>query len=595
MLSYSVRRRIASSAVVVSAVASSGVVFADTSAFTITDDASLDSLVAQARTEFLARRPSTNFTRCNLVVLVPNANGTWRRGSYGKDVLSYPASTPKLAYMAAAMYWQRINGRAYTSMDSSVGPMIRVSDNYQTGVVVDQITGQPNIATVTSTADSRFLPFYNKRLFTENFLSGRGLLEGQTIMNKTYPTNNPYEGAERVNIESYRGGNRMNPKMAASLMLEIQKGAIEPGATSYMKSLLAHDRFSAYSPLGWGLPPGTIYENKIGNAYDDLNDIAYIKLPNGKEAIFAVYSNGYVDESSTPYPYDITGLGPLGELLIERLGLDAGNPAKLKIDNNAAGVTYAGTWSTGTGARDKWGTDYRFKSGGTGTASVTWNLNVPTTGRYEVCVWYSQGSNRTTKAPFRVNHAGGQSTVNVNQTYAGGRWFRLGDYNFNAGSGSVTLTDNVPEGSARVVMADAVKATLWPSDIIVDNAGSGFSASTNWTLATSAADKYGSDYRYRTTAAISDAATFNYTAPSTGNYEVYAWWNQGSNRSTTAPYQISTATGTSTVNRNQQTNGGTWNSLGTFSINAGANTVKLSCWTTTGFIVVADAVKIVTR
>lgn len=568
---------------------------ADTSAFTITDDATLDSQVASARTEFLARRPSVNFTRCNIVVLVPGTGGAWKRGSFGKDTLSYPASTVKLAYLAAAMYWERINGVAYNYLDANVRPMITVSSNFDTGVVVDRITGQANIVDVTSTADSRFLPFYNKRLFPENYLSSHGLLEGMTAMNKTYPTNSNYEGAEQVNIEQYRGGNRMNPKLAASLMLEIQKGAVEPGATSYMRGLLAHSRFGAYGPLGWGLPPGTIYENKIGNAYEDLNDIAYIKLPNGKEAIIAVYSNGYVNEDTLPSPYDTSGLGPLGELLIERCALDTGNPAKIKVDNNSASVSYVGTWSTGTGARDKWGTDYRYRSGGSGS-SVTWNLNVPSTGKYEVCVWYPQGTNRTTAAPFRVDHAAGSSTVNVNQTRAGGRWVRLGDYNINAGTGSVTLTDSIPEGSAKVVLADGVKAILWPvSDIIVDNASAGFTASANWSTGTSAADKYGADYRYRGTAALSDSATFNYTIPSAGNYEAYAWWTQGTNRSSTAPYVVTTSSGNVTATRNQQSGGGAWNSLGTYAMNAGANSTRLSCWTTAGFVVVADAVKLTPR
>lgn len=570
--------------------------WADTTAFSITDDATLDSQVASARTEFLARRPSLNFTRCNIVALVPGTGGAWKRGSFGKDVLSYPASTVKLTYLASAMYWERINGQAYNFLDANVRPMITVSSNFDTGVVVDRITGQPNIVDVTSTADSRFLPWYNKRLFTENFLGGRGLLDDMTAMNKTYPSNSNYEGAEQVNIEQYRGGNRMKPKLAASLMLEIEKGAIEPGATSYMRGLLTHSRFGPYGPLGWGLPPGTTYENKLGNAYEDLNDIAYIKLPNGKEAIFAVYSNGYVNEDTLPSPYHTSGLGALGELLIERLGLDAGDPAKIKVDNTSANVSYVGTWSTGTGSRDKWGTDYRYKTGGTGTASVTWNLNVPSTGKYEVCVWFPQGTNRTTAAPFRVNHAAGSSTVNVNESYAGGRWVRLGDYNINAGAGSVTLSDSIPEGSAKVIMADAVKATLWPAtDIIVDNADAGFSASTNWSTGTSAADKYGSNYRYRSTAAISDAATFNYTIPAAGNYEVYAWWTQGTNRSSTAPYVVTTSSGTSSVSKNQQTGGGAFNSLGIFAMNAGANSTKLSCWTTAGFVVVADAIKVTPR
>jgi hypothetical protein len=46
------------------------------------------------------------------------------------------------------------------------------------------------------------------------------------------------------------------------------------------------------------------------------------------------------------------------------------------------------------------------------------------------------------------------------------------------------------------------------------------------------------------------------------------------------------------VNVNQQQNGGTWVVLGTWTFNAGTSQrVRLSCWTTAGFYVVADAVR----
>lgn len=142
--------------------------------------------------------------------------------------------------------------------------------------------------------------------------------------------------------------------------------------------------------------------------------------------------------------------------------------------------------------------------------------------------------------------------------------------------------------------SNQASALTWPNEIIIDNADAGFTASTNWSTGTSATDKYGVSYRYRNTATVSDAAIFNYTAQQTRSYQVLAWWTQGTNRSTNAPYVLSIASGTTTVNKNQQSGGGAWQNLGTFSINAGANTVKLSCWTTeTNKVVVADAVRIV--
>ncbi|MGC8840782.1 MAG: serine hydrolase [Candidatus Sumerlaeaceae bacterium] len=438
--------------------------FGDTRAFTITEDASLSAAIADARAEFLAQRSQNQpaFNRLDVVLLVPNTDGTWRRGSYNPEAIAYPASTVKLAYLAAAMYWCRTNGKPYTYLDADVRPMITVSDNYATGRVVDTITGAPNILSIKK-VDSKFLAWYAKRQYTENYLNNRGLLENQTILHKTYPTNSGSSprGAEQVAID-YRGGNRMQPKCAASLMLEIIEGAIEPGANSYMRELLTHDRWQGDSVFGFGLPPGTVYENKLGVAYDTLEDIAHIVLPNGRRFILAAYSNAYSgSEPSQPYPYDSYILGVFCETLIERLGWDIGCPPKIKVDDGGAGFSLVGTWTTGTSQAEKYGTSYRYKAKGDGSSKAIWNLSVPQSGRYEVCVWYPEGTNRATDAPFTVRHASGTTTIRVNQQKTGGRWVRLGDFDFVAGQGSVELSDAIAD-SGQIVVGDAVKATKWP-------------------------------------------------------------------------------------------------------------------------------------
>jgi len=131
--------------------------------------------------------------------------------------------------------------------------------------------------------------------------------------------------------------------------------------------------------------------------------------------------------------------------------------------------------------------------------------------------------------------------------------------------------------------------------IIVDNSDAGFSASANWSTGTMATDKYGINYRFRQTQATSDPATWAFNIPTADSYQVYAWWSAGTNRSTSAPYVVYYNGGSQTVTVNQQTNGGVFNSLGTFSLAAGSNQVKLSCWTTTGYVVIADAVRLIRR
>jgi len=130
--------------------------------------------------------------------------------------------------------------------------------------------------------------------------------------------------------------------------------------------------------------------------------------------------------------------------------------------------------------------------------------------------------------------------------------------------------------------------------VVVDNTDAGFSASSNWFASTSVSGYYGTNYHARATAAVSDPAKWTVTLPSDGTYAVYAWWTAGTNRAPSAPYIITHAGGNATVNVNQQANGGKWNLLGTWSFYQGtAVRVQLSCWTTTGYYVIADAVKFV--
>lgn len=439
-------------------------VAADTLVFTIVNDAALDQGIANARAAFLAGKPYAS--RLDATILVPQPDGTWRRGSYNPDAIAYPASCVKLAYLAAAMYWERTNGHPYDYLDWCVRPMIVDSDNVATGSVVDAITGAPNYQ--TSIQDSTFWAWYAKRQFTENYLTSRNLLENQITFNKTYPSNSGSgpTGAESLGLNT-RGGNRMQPKCSASLMLEIVKGAIEPGATTYMRQLLTHDRWVLGSELGFGLPPGAVYENKRGDAYDTLEDIAHIILPNGQEFILAAFSNGYAgDEPNNPEPYDLSFLGGFCEAVIDELGLNAGCPPKIKIDNPDPAVAIAGSWAVVTDQSvdyDMYGASYlsTTTTSSTATASVTWNLNVPSAGKYEVCVW-SPLKNSATTIQYTVNHAAGATPVSVDQRYYGGRWYRLGDFDFSAGQGSVVLTNHAGS-TGKVVMADAVKITKWPT------------------------------------------------------------------------------------------------------------------------------------
>lgn len=140
-----------------------------------------------------------------------------------------------------------------------------------------------------------------------------------------------------------------------------------------------------------------------------------------------------------------------------------------------------------------------------------------------------------------------------------------------------------------------VTQTAWSS--VVDNTTSGrFTASSNWLTSSWSSQRYGADYRYASPQAISDAAWFKFNIPATANYEVFVWYPATSGYNASTPFAITTSSGTQFVYVNQQVNGGQWNSLGTFSLNAGDyNVVGVSRWTSGSGYVIADAVKLVQR
>lgn len=101
---------------------------------------------------FLNSRPHP-FKRCDITLLVKNADSTYTRGSYNQDELAYPASTVKLTFLVSAIEWCKKQNLPYDCLDDHVRPMIYTSDNFETGVVVDYITQTVNYHPTNESAE----------------------------------------------------------------------------------------------------------------------------------------------------------------------------------------------------------------------------------------------------------------------------------------------------------------------------------------------------------------------------------------------------------------------------------------------------------
>ena len=114
-----------------------------------------------------------------------------------------------------------------------------------------------------------------------------------------------------------------------------------------------------------------------------------------------------------------------------------------------------------------------------------------------------------------------------------------------------------------------------------------------WTTSTSTSGYYGRYYLTDGDAGTGKSVVFTPNIPTTGSYQVFAWWTAGTNRASNVLVSIVCATGTMPTSINEQINGGQWVSLGTYTFNAGtAGSVTISDAGANGYVI-ADAVKFV--
>lgn len=114
-----------------------------------------------------------------------------------------------------------------------------------------------------------------------------------------------------------------------------------------------------------------------------------------------------------------------------------------------------------------------------------------------------------------------------------------------------------------------------------------------WIKSANGTNDYGIDYHY--TAAGTGAKTFTWTPviPADGSYEVFVWHPESvTGAATNAKYTVNTGTTSTVKTVNQATGGGTWKSLGSYTLSEG-NKAKVSLSDQADGTVLADAVKLV--
>ncbi len=138
------------------------------------------------------------------------------------------------------------------------------------------------------------------------------------------------------------------------------------------------------------------------------------------------------------------------------------NANEVVVDNDDGTPTYTetGSWTTSTSTGYNGGTyRYAYSNTSSETATATYTPNIPEEGWYWVSVYFKESSNRSVDTRYTVNHAGGSTTVSVNQEVHGETWYYIGQFYFDAGTGgSVTLSNLTSDGTAtQAIISDAVR------------------------------------------------------------------------------------------------------------------------------------------
>ncbi|MEC7566169.1 MAG: DUF1553 domain-containing protein [Planctomycetota bacterium] len=179
----------------------------------------------------------------------------------------------------------------------------------------------------------------------------------------------------------------------------------------------------------------------------------WIELPlpqsQAEEAVLASYNKklGEIQKQIDALQSKMTATGPVA----------VANLSGIVVDDEQAKLT--GQWTRSTSSKTYVGKGYQHDMDqNKGTKTALFETPLPLNGKYEVRFSYTPGTNRTASLPVVVTHAGGKTTMTINQTKSPpllGRFISLGQYEFSDAS-PAQVTVSTLNTTAHVII-DAVQ------------------------------------------------------------------------------------------------------------------------------------------
>ncbi|GEM_PF-948169 len=171
-----------------------------------------------------------------------------------------------------------------------------------------------------------------------------------------------------------------------------------------------------------------------------------------------ICESGYLQPNTT-YTYTVSAYDARGNTSAQSAPFQIKTPALANVIVDNPACSFTGAWTTASSSTDKYGSDYAYASTATSeTKTARWTPNIPYAGNYDTYIWYPQGSNRATNAPFTVYYSGGSQTVNWNQSVNGGAWrLLLANKRFEVGTAGYLKLSNNTGSTGKIVVADGAR------------------------------------------------------------------------------------------------------------------------------------------
>ncbi len=245
------------------------------------------------------RHLDANLGRISVCICLPNQGGVVEFGGFHESEFYYPASVVKLFHLIYTLHLVDLGELTLADeLLRAVQDMIRDSSNDATSLVVDAFSSAYSGPELSS---GELEKWFNSRKQIDRWFESLGY-RGLIVCQKTW-NEGPYGREKQARGLDNQFCNKVTPRMALELLSSVmqEEFPLSQQSLGIAKDLL-HRQIPADSTnadsqskefIGGALPSGARLWSKAGWTDEVRHDVAWVKLPEGRNLGLAVFTAGF--------------------------------------------------------------------------------------------------------------------------------------------------------------------------------------------------------------------------------------------------------------------------------------------------------------